>query len=81
MPPLHKKQRTTCYRSAEAEFKFNSIKSRENKPRAGRGSSAGWQQTRASLPQTTVGLFIGGEGAVADVAEGVAGLQFGFLAV
>lgn len=33
------------------------------------------------LPQTTVGLFIGGEGAVADVPKGVARLQFGFLTV
>ena len=77
MHTLRKKRRTTCYHSAEAEFKFNSIKSRENKPCV----STGWQQTRVRLPQTTVWLFIGGEGAVADVAEGVAGLQFGFLAV
>jgi len=68
MHTLRKKQHTTRYPSAEGEFEFHSTRSRENK-------------TRMHLPQTTVRLFIGGEGAVADVAEGVAGLQFGFLAV
>lgn len=41
----------------------------------------GWRQARALLPQPAARLVIRGEGAVADVAEGVAGLQFGFLAV
>lgn len=77
MHTLPNKQCTTCYHSAEGEFKFNSIKSGENKPCV----CTGWQQTRVSLPQTTIWLFIGGEGAIADVAKGVAGLQFGFLTV
>lgn len=61
----------------QREFKFNSNKKKENKPCL----CGGWQQTDVHLPQTTIGLLIGGEGAVADVAKGVAGLEFAFLAL
>lgn len=74
---MHTKQHATSYHSAEGEFKFNSNKKRENKPCL----CGGWQQTDVHLPQTTIGLLIGGEGAVADVAKGVAGLEFAFLAL
>lgn len=76
MHKLHNKQSTNrCY-SAEGEFEFTSLRGRGNKLCVCRG----WQQMRVHLPQPTVRLVIRGA-AVADAAEGVAGLQLGLLAV
>lgn len=71
MHALPSNQRTTFYNQVLP------LESRDTEPRVRTGPPL----CGTLLPQTTVGLFIGGEGAVADVPEGVARLQFGFLAV
>lgn len=93
---MHKPQNKQCTNrchSAEGELRFSPTRSRENTrcvtvrgwQQCGTlthlspppGSERGWQHS----PQPAARLAIRGEGAVADAAEGVAGLQLGLLAL
>lgn len=72
MHTLHKKQCTNPCQSAEGGFECHGKQGEQELGVRG--------LCRAHSPQRAAGLLIRGA-PVADVAEGVAGLQFGFLAL